>query len=77
MGNAMQLQKGIYKHFKGNKYEVIDIAKHSESEEYLVLYRPLYGDSDLWVRPLEMFIEEVELDGQKRPRFEFIESAQQ
>lgn len=77
MGNAMQLQKGIYKHFKGNKYEVIDIAKHSESEEYLVLYRPLYGDSDLWVRPLEMFIEEVELDGQKRPRFEFIEPAQQ
>ena len=73
----MNVQKGIYKHFKGNKYEVIDIAKHSESEEYLVLYRPLYGDSDLWVRPLEMFIEEVELDGQKRPRFEFIESAQQ
>ena len=75
MGNAMQLQKGIYRHFKGNKYEVIDIAKHSETEEYLVLYRPLYGDSGLWVRPLEMFIEEVELDGQKRPRFEFIESA--
>ena len=75
MGNAMQLQKGIYRHFKGNKYEVIDVAKHSETEEYLVLYRPLYGDSGLWVRPLEMFIEEVELDGQKRPRFEFIESA--
>ena len=77
MANAMQLQKGIYRHFKGNKYEVIDIAKHSETEEYLVLYRPLYGDSGLWVRPLEMFIEEVELDGQKRPRFEFIESAKQ
>jgi len=75
MANAMQLQKGIYRHFKGNKYEVIDIAKHSESEEYLVLYRPLYGDSGLWVRPLEMFIEEMELDGQKRPRFELIESA--
>ncbi len=75
MANAMQLQKGIYRHFKGNKYEVIDIAKHSESEEYLVLYRPLYGDSGLWVRPLEMFIEEMELDGQKRLRFELIESA--
>ena len=67
--------KGIYKHYKGNLYEVIDVAKHSETEEEHVVYRTLYGDYSLWVRPLAMFIETVELDGKQIARFEYIEDA--
>ena len=69
----MNIKKGIYRHFKGNKYQVIGVAKHSESQDYLVIYRPLYGDGGLWVRPLQMFVEKVEVEGQMLPRFEFIE----
>ncbi len=72
--NGVNVKEGIYRHFKGNKYRVIGVAKHSESEDSLVVYQPLYGDCGLWVRPLEMFMEEVQIDGQSRPRFEFIES---
>tara|TARA_B110000967_G_C18880419_1_gene560700 strand:+ start:516 stop:734 length:219 start_codon:yes stop_codon:yes gene_type:complete len=71
----MSMIKGIYKHYKGNLYEVIDVAKHSETEEEHVVYRTLYGDYSLWVRPLAMFIETVELDGQQVARFEYIEDA--
>ncbi|MEZ7858897.1 MAG: hypothetical protein ACI9BG_000883 [Parasphingorhabdus sp.] len=71
----MSMIKGIYKHYKGNLYEVIDVAKHSETEEEHVVYRTLYGDYSLWVRPLAMFIETVELDGQQIARFEYIEDA--
>ena len=63
---------GRYRHYKGNEYEVIGIARHSESEEEMVIYRKLYGDHSLWVRPLSMFQENVLLDGQQMPRFEWI-----
>jgi len=66
------LKLGKYKHYKGNEYEVIGIAKHSETLEELVVYRALYGNYDLWVRPLKMFIETVEIDGKRIPRFNYI-----
>ena len=59
------LEVGLYRHYKGNEYDVIGIAHHSETEEPLVVYRALYGDFGLWVRPLAMFDEFLE-DGQKR-----------
>jgi len=64
--------KGRYRHYKGGEYEVIDIARHSETEELVVVYRPLYGERDLWVRPLTMFLESVEIDGKTIPRFQHI-----
>lgn len=63
------LEKGIYQHFKGNSYEVIDIARHSENQQEYVIYRALYGDRGLWVRPLVMFVETIERDGQLIKRF--------
>ncbi|MBW4056391.1 MAG: DUF1653 domain-containing protein [Proteobacteria bacterium] len=63
---------GRYRHYKGNEYEVIDVAYHSETEEEMVVYRKLYGDRSLWVRPLGMFIETVLVDGQMVPRFEWV-----
>lgn len=63
------LQPGRYRHFKGNEYQVIGLARHSESGETLVVYRPLYGEDAWWVRPLSMFCEKVECDGQVLPRF--------
>jgi hypothetical protein len=69
------LQPGIYRHYKGKLYHVIEVARHSETEEELVVYRTLYGDFGLWVRPLAMFIEQVEVDGQSIPRFAFVHAA--
>jgi hypothetical protein len=71
MENSM-LKLGKYKHYKGKEYEVIGVAKHSETLEEVVAYRALYGSHDLWVRPLKMFLEDVEINGRKVPRFEFI-----
>lgn len=64
------LKKGKYRHYKGKEYEVIDIVRHSETLEELVLYKQLYDDGGLWVRPKAMFFEQIELNGQKMPRFE-------
>ena len=68
----MSLQIGRYRHYKGNEYEVIGVAKHSEDETELVVYRPLYGERGLWVRPLHMFVESVLVNGLSVPRFEYI-----
>jgi hypothetical protein len=65
---------GRYRHYKGNEYTVIGVARHSETEEELVVYRQEYGDHGLWVRPEAMFLELVEVDGQMLPRFKFLRS---
>lgn len=67
--------KGVYQHYKGNYYEVLDVARHSESLEELVVYKALYGDFGLWVRPLSMFLEEIEFNGAKIKRFQKINEA--
>jgi len=68
-----QIRPGRYRHYKGKDYQVIDLARHSETEEWLVVYRCLYGDHSLWVRPLTMFRETVELAGEQVPRFSRID----
>ena len=70
----MQLQPGLYQHYKGPKYRVLGVARHSESEELVVVYQALYGDGGLWVRPLSMFNEQVEVNGTPVPRFALIEA---
>ena len=67
----MQVKQGQYKHYKGNLYELIDTVKHSETEEDLVLYRPV-DSKQLWVRPLEMFFEKVVIEGKEIDRFEYL-----
>jgi len=70
-----KLKIGKYKHYKGNFYRVIGVAKHSETQEDLVVYEALYDNevSKLWVRPLKMFTEKVEVNGKQVSRFEFVE----
>jgi hypothetical protein len=67
------IKPGIYRHYKDNLYEVIGIAQHSETEEPHVVYRPLYGDRGLWIRPLNMFNESLKVEGREVQRFTFIE----
>jgi len=66
------LKLGIYKHYKGNLYEVLATARHSETEEWMVIYRTLYGDGGQWVRPFDMFTESIELNGKNIKRFEYM-----
>ncbi|WP_294837228.1 DUF1653 domain-containing protein [uncultured Eubacterium sp.] len=68
----MNIKLGKYRHFKGNEYEVIAIARHSETLEETVVYKALYGDGDIWVRPAKMWDETIERDGKTFKRFEYI-----
>lgn len=76
--NIMQspdsFKTGKYRHYKGGEYQVIDTAIHSETEELLVVYRPLYGQQKLWVRPYAMFFEKLLINGNLIKRFEYMES---
>lgn len=72
MKKDKKVKTGIYKHYKGNLYEVLDMARHSETEELLVVYRTLYDESGTWVRPYEMFIEDVKLEDKVLKRFEYM-----
>jgi len=74
---TLAIKKGIYKHYKNKLYEVLGISIHSETLEELVLYKALYNDTEfwewaLWVRPKEMFFENIVIDGIEKPRFEYI-----
>lgn len=66
------LKPGRYRHYKGNEYLVLEVARHSETMEELVVYRALYGERGLWVRPREMFQESVTIEGKPVPRFKWI-----
>lgn len=66
------IQLGIYRHYKGNEYDVLSVAKHTETLEPMVVYRALYGDQEVWVRPLAMFNETVEVDGKTISRFTLV-----
>ena len=68
----MELKPGKYQHYKGQYYEVIGTARHSETEEELVVYRALYGARGLWVRPLNMFCESVKVGTESVPRFAYV-----
>ena len=69
---AKSIKIGRYEHFKGKQYRVLGVGRHSESLEELVIYQALYGEHDFWIRPLNMFLEEAEVDGKKVPRFKYI-----
>ena len=74
MTQENRIPQGIYRHYKGNLYQVLHTAKHSETEEVLVVYRCLYGEYDVGVRPLDMFVETVEVDGKQVYRFELVKA---
>ena len=64
------IEKGVYRHYKGNEYEVIGVANHSETLELMVVYRAMYGEKELWVRPASMWNETVKVNGKEVKRFE-------
>jgi hypothetical protein len=70
--SVSDVKPGRYKHYKGNEYEVVGIAKHSETLEDFVIYQQLYGDRSFWIRPKSMFLETVNANGKEQPRFQWI-----
>ncbi|MGJ8685971.1 MAG: DUF1653 domain-containing protein [Spongiibacteraceae bacterium] len=70
---ACSITPGRYRHYKGGEYQVLGVAFHSETEEQMVVYRPLYGAADLWVRPLTMFTETINIEGNMVSRFSLVE----
>lgn len=70
----VHIEPGIYEHFKGQRYRVIGLCRHSETEEPMVAYQCLYGDHSLWVRPLDNFLETVDVDGEQVARFERVQA---
>ena len=75
MMDTQEIRPGIWRHFKGNRYQVIGVAKHSETLEPMVVYRALYGEGGLWVRPASMWLETVERNGRTYQRFVFEQDA--
>lgn len=71
------MRTGPYRHYKGNDYTVIGVARHSETDEELVVYRPEYGERGLWVRPKAMFLETVDVNGELVPRFVYLGSSEE
>ena len=71
----MKLENGLYQHYKGNMYQVYMTAQHSETEEWMVVYKALYGEEGMWVRPYDMFTELVNVDGQMVDRFTKVNDA--
>lgn len=67
-----EITPGRYRHYKGNEYTVLGVARHSETLEELVVYRQEYGDRELWVRPAAMFADTVNVSGHSVPRFQFV-----
>ncbi|MET4157749.1 DUF1653 domain-containing protein [Agromyces sp. PvR057] len=72
---AQAIAPGLYEHYKGHRYEVMELARHSETEEWFVVYRALYGEQGVWIRPRDMFAEHVTVDGVEVPRFRRVDAA--
>jgi hypothetical protein len=68
------IKLGTYQHFKGNYYQVLHVARHSETEEYMVVYHPKNNKDDIWLRPLSMFTEMIDRNGKKQQRFSYVDS---
>jgi len=65
------IKRGVYQHYKGNSYKVLEVARHSETEELYVVYQQLYGTNGVWIRPYSMFVETVTVDGKTMQRFKY------